>query len=126
MKITTELDPKELASRILWLAWQAVNAPSGMGILQDYPDASEEEVLQGTLNAHDYDNFHAKQCSITDIYADYVFGRRMKLSFKIEKDTFIFPDEGCQFDYQAWATLYPTYTDLFNAAEDSLKKETVS
>jgi len=121
-------DPLALAKRMYWLAWQACGAPYGMGILQDKPDATEEDVWQGVIGAGDYvgDLRNARTNDRGELYtnADYVFGRMMKFGLAVLPDRVMSNyKEGWlpQADYQMWCPTYPTLEALAEAAKESLQ-----
>lgn len=94
----------------------------GMGILQQRPNASEDDVWQNVQGSGDYAiNWNTNDKKIR---ADYVFGRMMKLDTeKISEDEIeITPDKG-KPDYQSWCRTYPTTQSLCRAVAQSLDIE---
>jgi hypothetical protein len=55
-----------------------------------------------------------------EISLDYHAGRMMKTQFKVSDDgsLSVSPNEP-RFDYQSWASVYPSGKDLINAVEQS-------
>ena len=117
MKKTVE-SPEAVAKQMMWLAWQACGAPLGMGVLQDAPKATKEDVWQNVITQGDYQGRPPNANGA--YYADYVFGRMMKLSLQYDDGTIELPDREPTIDYQSWSRKYPTYESLFNAAVMSL------
>jgi len=113
----------EIAKEALWLAWNACNRPFGMGVLQDNPGATKEEVWENAYNKGDYSGGRTFLNNDNDVDADYVFGRMMKLYFKVSEKTIDIPERECQSDYQSWCTKYPTYKDLFEEAAKNVGEE---
>jgi hypothetical protein len=106
-----------LAKRILFLAYEA-SSVFGMGAFQARDAITEDEVWANTVTKGDYGGFPAND---EDIYADYVFGRMMKLSFHIKDNTISYDGiDKTKLDYQSWGAKYKTYTKLFQAAIKSL------
>ena len=102
-----------LAKRILFLAYEASQV-FGMGAFQARNAITEEQVWVNTVTKGDYggDKINTK-----DIYADYVFGRMMKLSFHVKDNTISYDgNDKAKLDYQSWGVKYKTYTKLFEAA----------
>lgn len=99
---------------MFWLAWQACGGPLGMGVLQDHPSASEDEVWNRVIESGDYAMNHDSRPWAP--YGDYVFGRMMKLGLTIYGSSINVPDQELRSDYQAWAVKYPTYPSLLDAA----------
>ena len=109
--------PVELAKEIFWLAWQACGSPLGMGFLQNYPNATKEDVWNNVVNAGDYPG---KAWNKEDNpYADYVFGRRMKFGLSIKSDGVDIFERSLRSDYQSWCVTYPTIKDLVDKAVDN-------
>ena len=107
-----------LAKRILFLAYEASHV-FGMGAFQARDAVTEDQVWANTVTKGDYGGFPA---NTKDIYADYVFGRMMKLSFHVKDNTVNYDgDDKTKLDYQSWGAKYKTYTKLFTAAIESLK-----
>jgi hypothetical protein len=110
-------DSTKFAKRMFYLLWQACGGPRGMGILQNRPDATEDDVWYNIQTAGDYPIKTGK-----DLYADYVFGRMMKFGCKIvDKKTVEFPKvDGFRADYQGWCIKYNTLNDILDATVTSL------
>ena len=78
MRIQTK-NPEAAVKRAFWLAWQACGGPLGMGVFQDHPDATEDDVWQNVGCQADYPG-STRESRPGEAYGDYVFGRMMKLS----------------------------------------------
>ena len=119
MKTRTYTNKEEVQSVLkeaLWLAWNAVGGPTGMGIFQDLPQATKEAVWQNVTGVGDYPSYTSR---LGDLRADYVFGRMMKLNLSYG-DKFIKEPVGKPtLSYQGWCGTYKTYADLLDAAEKS-------
>jgi hypothetical protein len=114
MKFPTN-NSTSVAEEMFWLAWNACGGPLGMGVFQNKPGATKAEVLDNIYRRGDYLNAEGTA------YADYVFGRMMKLGIKVTPDFIEVNDSKPTWDYQAWCTMYPDYESLFNAAVQSLE-----
>ena len=111
----------DVAKRALWLAWQAAGGPLGMSVLRDRPEATEQDVWDNTVSRGDYPGTSTNK---TEIRADYVFGRMLKLYFNMPEDKGIdVPERETQIDYQGWCGKYPSYSVLFDNAEEQLKHQ---
>lgn len=110
---------EQVTKRAFYLAWRACRGPLGMGVFQDKPDATEEDVWANIHIAGDYlsTSFASKP---GEAYGDYVFGRMMKLNIRYGDDYVVVPDGGPRLDYQAWSPKYPTYDALIKASIESL------
>lgn len=103
-----------VAKEMVWLAWKACGEPIGMGWLQNRPNASKEEVWTAVVDQSDYPV--RRPLADNEVYADYVFGRMMKLRFKYSADAIEFDEEKCDLDYHSWALMYPDVKSLVEAA----------
>jgi len=115
MKIDAALtDMKSVVEEMFWLAYQASHVV-GMGLMQSRNNATKAEIVLAVraLNGNAF-------------YADYVYGRMMKLMLRLSDDgkQLEVPDTVPVFDYQSWCFRYPTYKDLFYAAFASYKTVT--
>ena len=110
-----------VAKEAIWLAWQACGGPSGYGLMRDKPSADRDAVWKQAYERGDYSGRHPGERP-EDVSADYVFGRMMKLYFKVKGDTISHNDSTPRRDYQAWCGRYPTYAALFDAAEQTLSQ----
>lgn len=110
-----------LVKRMYWLAWQACGGPLGMGALQDHPQATEEEVFVNVVQSEDY-AIQFKDLEAGEAYADYVFGRMMKLGVKFNRvvGTVTLFDRVPSIDYQAWCGKYRTERSLLESAATDL------
>jgi hypothetical protein len=101
----------------LWLAWNAAGGPAGMGVFQDNPGTTKEDVWNNAVGPGDYPVATSRDGYLN---ADYVFGRMMKLRLDYGDTHIEVPDWEPRSDYQAWCTKYPTFESLINAAEKNL------
>lgn len=115
---------EEVAKGMVWLAWRACGGPVGMGVLQDQPGATKENVWSAMTGAHDYGGSPFKSPKSGEVSADYVFGRMMKLYFRFDKDTIDIRDEVPHPAYQGWAVKYPSYATLVQEAIDVVNNST--
>lgn len=119
MKIKINGDKEKFAKRLFYLAWQGCGGPLGMGILQNRPNANENDVFNNVLTAGDYAcNFRG----LREVYGDYVFGRMMKFGFELcdEQDVLEFRDGEFRRDYQGFSRVYPNLQSLLNATAESV------
>lgn len=114
-------EPAALARRAFFLAYIACGGPLGWGILQAREGVTEDQVWRNVVTNGDY-AYQPRPNSDVNAYGDYVFGRMMKLSIKVETDGVTFPDAKPRSDYQAWCVEYPTYEALIEAARASLEQ----
>ncbi len=116
-------DAVALVRAAYWLAWQACGGTLGAGVLQDRPTATADDVWSGIMNASDYlgdyDGRIARAAAQGDFYADYVFGRMMKLTIYIRDGAVVTSTDTPRPAYQAWCRKYPTYDALIVAAAES-------
>lgn len=124
MEKRTYSSPEEalaVAKEAMWLAWNAAGGPFGMGVLQNNPGADKEAVWDQAYNMGDYTGKHDGRPE--SVNADYVFGRMLKLRFKIVGASLEFPDYEPRWDYQGWSgKQYQTFAALFDAAESVTKE----
>lgn len=113
-------DPEKVIKRALFKAWKACGQPLGMGVLQDKPDAAEEDVWNNVQTAGDYPGGPVNN-EPNFVNADYVFGRMMKLMLEYEEDVIRYPEGDLSPGYQAWCEKYPSYRDLLEAAESEVE-----
>jgi hypothetical protein len=113
---------EKVAKEMLWLAWNACSGPIGMGWMQDCPDAQKDDVWDRANGAGDYGGVSSKRAGPNQVHGDYVYGRMMKITFEYGDEFIEFQESKLSPDYQAWCRKYPTYSDLTNAALNSLKK----
>ena len=111
-----------VAKQAVYLAWVAAGRSEGMGVFQDRgPNQDAEKVWDHAYNERDYSGGHKNEAE--RINCDYVMGRMMKLRFSWKGDTINVPDSEPRRDYQAWCGKYKSYADLFDAAEQAVKRE---
>lgn len=103
-----------VAKEAMWLAWQAAGGAQGMGVFRNNPGAGKDDVWKNAYNQEDYSMRHGDASSVN---ADYVFGRMLKLYFRMNGATLEFRDDKPRGDYQSWCYVYKTYAELFDAAE---------
>ncbi len=100
------------AKRIFWLAYQASSVVD-LGRFQAQDDVTENDVWDNVTNSSDYPG----KISPTDsIYADYVFGRMMKLSLKLKDGKVEIGSSEFRSDYQSFCRKYPDPKSLHKAA----------
>lgn len=129
MKITVE-NPVEVVKEAFWLAWNACGGPMGMGIFQNNPGASKEDVWKNISVRGDYPGGTSLPGMIGvkeengkgQAYGDYVFGRMMKLSLRWEGKDIEIEESKPRADYQSWCCKYPTYQSLVETAVNNLKR----
>ena len=112
-----------VAKEALWLAWQACGSPAGMGWLQNRPDATREDVWANAVSSGDYP-LRLADGTPNRVYADYVFGRMMKLPLELGEGFVAVPDSEPRADYQSWCRKYPTYAALVAAADAAVNGTT--
>lgn len=124
MKVMFECkNPIEVANEALWLAWQECGRSTGMGIFQDNPTATKQDVLKNATSAGDYPGLGSMRgLKSNEYYADYVFGRMMKLHYTADRKGISYNDSPLRRDYESWCVVYPTYEKLFQAAIVSLQE----
>jgi hypothetical protein len=100
--------PDEVAVAMIVLAFVA-SSPVGAGYIQYDPDEvlPKDKLLEGIRET--------KQ-----LYADYAGGRMMKTMIKYEDKGVVVEDGPPRLDYQSWASVYPTYQDLFTVANNEV------
>lgn len=109
---------KNFAKRAFYLAWQCCGGPMGMGIFQDNPGASEDDIWKNVSTAGDYPiNTNGER-----LYGDYVFGRMMKWGCELNDNNELEVRDG-EFrpDYQGFARIYPDNQALFKDVAASLQ-----
>ena len=115
---------EKLVRRIFYLAWKE-SGVFGSGHLQDRGSTPTEDVVwrDGVINRSDYPV--VAQDPTDSVFADYVFGRMMKLHVTIEGEQIQVGRAGevPRADYQSWCRTYPTYDALKEAAIKSLEEE---
>ena len=114
-------NPKTLAKRAYWLAFQACDRVIGMGVLQDRKNITEDDVW-ARITGGGHDNWE-ENVPLSSLYADYIFGRMMKCSISVHNDYVAFPGPEPTLNYQGWCPVYPTYQSLVKAATASLQEE---
>lgn len=108
----------EVVKRMFYLAWQA-SGVFGMGAFQDRGEQEEEKVWNNIMNAGDYKFGESKPINAPKEghpYADYVFGRMMKMSLSFKDNVIEFYDGNLRGDYQSWCFKYKSYLELLKAA----------
>ena len=107
--------PEEVCKEAFWLAWNACGGTTGMGVLQDNPLATRDEIWQ-LVTGQTCRDYIIPRGETLKPYADYVFGRMMKIGFTVLEDGIEYWKDAVRGDYQAWAYEYPTTTALLEAA----------
>jgi hypothetical protein len=109
-------DSNELVKQFFYLAWKACGGPLGMGYLQDNPTADADRVFDNVKSAGDYPGYFTP-CTNGKYYADYVFGRMMKVGLNVlDNGVITTSDYTPTPDYQAWCHEFPTDAALLEAA----------
>lgn len=113
----------KVVKRMFWLGWKACGGALGMGIFQDEPGATEDEVFANVENRGDYPGMRGHK--LGNLSGDYVFGRMMKLDVSFSNDDGTVSVSGYETDieYQSWSGKYPTYMNLLEVAAKSLDIE---
>ena len=122
MKIEVNVEKmNEVVKEFFWLAWKASGKELGMGVFQAHPTATKEEVYENVVTAGDYCGGFNRPAG--HLYADYVFGRMLKVgliiidpSSVLSTCTLEVKDVPPKKDYQGWSKVYSTYEDLLRAA----------
>jgi len=120
--------PEALTKRAVFLAWQACGGALGMGAFQDAPSSKEEDVWANIMGAGDYPGDPSDLPGFRhagEAYADYVFGRMMKLCVKYNDAGVEIDGDDWRRDYQAFCGKYPDGRALLTAAAESLGCELV-
>lgn len=126
MDITNKIAVVDVAKRALFLAYVACGKTTGAGILQERRNVTEDQVWANAVVGADYPGAEERASKVPKpldrIYADYVFGRMMKLTLRWDnaKNSIEIPSSTPQRDYQAWCKVYPSYDSLIKAAISSL------
>lgn len=108
------------AKRMFYLVWRHCPGPMGLGIMQDRPGATEDEVWSNILGHADYPGGGLGRCSDKSPYADYVFGRMIKFGIKFEGDTINLRDGKFDREYQSWSLSFPSNLALVEATARDL------
>ena len=114
------ITPEKFVSRMFYLLWRACGGPMGMGVFQDRPGATEEQVFQNAKSAGDYPGGSRSHSS--KYYGDYVFGRMMKFGCEVDGDCVILDNSNYTPDYQAWCRKYPDNLSIVTAVSKSLSE----
>lgn len=117
LKFNNNDEQTDFLKKLFFLAYEACDESAGMGIFQARDKVTEEDVYDNVINSGDY------PMSINDdsrIYADYVFGRMMKLSVELKGNSIIIPDSTPRVSYQAWSGKYKDYKSLVRATKKEL------
>lgn len=109
-------NPEAFVRRAFFLLWQACRGPSGMGYLQDNPEASEDDVFTNVQTSGDYPGTRLH----SNYYGDYVFGRMMKWGCEIKDGLIDIVDKEFQLDYQGFSHRYKTNEAIVKATARSL------
>lgn len=99
--------PQQKLKRALWLAFQA-SSPMGMGFLH-----------VAAASALTEDSLFEQNEGRDEIYTDYVAGRMMKTSFKLDGEKVVIYPEEPRVDYQSWGSTYKSATELLKAVDES-------
>lgn len=116
MKVTIPANAvQDVVKQYFWLAWLACGNSFGMGMLQNRPGATIEDVWKNVLTKGDYPGGFGRD-NPNRPYGDYVFGRMMKTGLEIEGNTIKIRDDVPSPSYNAWCRVYPTHEALLDAA----------
>lgn len=113
---------EQMAKRMMKLAWDACGGPTGMGVLKDRGQVSEDAVWKNVCSQGDYAGARHKEPN-GSAYADPVFGRMMKLNIYFDANGVKGDGTPYRRDYQAFAMKYKQIDDLVIAAAESLGAE---
>jgi hypothetical protein len=105
-------ETQKVAKRMLWLAYQKSRLV-GMGFMQARNDITEDIM---------WDNHHRIDGDKCEVFADYGYGRMMKLHIAVKGDTLEYREGPTNIEYQSWGCAYATYKALEDAARESLKE----
>lgn len=115
IEIPPALGGLSVARRAMFLAYEA-STLVGMGHLQARFGVTEADVSA----AMPLDNYGPNGYTGYTLYADYLFGRMMKLAIHFNDRTIVDECRPLSLDYQSWARVYPTFDALIAAAIKSL------
>lgn len=123
--VNTFLNPEDartFVNEFFYEAWKA-STVVGLGILQDRgPDLTPEDIIRNVFNHSDYSPALELQSYAGSIYADYVFGRMMKVGLNVNLDDckVLVNDIDCSPDYQSWSRVYETVDQLINEVHEKM------
>lgn len=126
IQVPAPLKTTDVLKRAMFLAYTACGHATGMGFLQARENVSEDAVWKNVVGAGDYPGgnlFNNNKVAEGKgrVYADYVFGRMMKVGFEWDGDQIEVFEAGPRYDYQGWCIKYKSYGDLVEAAIKSLQ-----
>lgn len=111
--IKLNLNPRDVAARMLVLAVNASDVGGGMAVFaamatpfSRFEDVDACDFIQNGI-----------------IYADYVHGRMVKLHVAFDERCVFFPEQKPTAAYQSWCSTYPKYVNLYQTAVDQLVAE---
>ena len=116
---------EDILKEMFWLAWKS-SGVFGMGVLQDKGDANKNEVWNNILNNGDYPGgslgLRTDDNGFINIFADYVFGRMMKMSvsYNAKNNEISFYDNELSLSYQSWCKDFKSYQDLYERAIENV------
>ncbi|MFC1535755.1 hypothetical protein ACFL4H_00145 [Candidatus Neomarinimicrobiota bacterium] len=122
-------DPEQIVKMAFYIAWVACGGPLGMGMLQDNPTASIDDIWENVSYSGNYpgDALSSRKDAKgrDEVYGDYVFGRMMKLRFKYDKTTIYYGDYQTEYDvsYNAFAGTYPNPLALLDEAKQIIESQ---
>jgi len=117
MKGYEEIDvdyPLKTVQEAFWLAYKAAKS-RGMGVLQRKEDADRSDVFENVLMEGDYPGDPTNEPG--EFNGDYVFGRMLKLTIRIQDGSVYVPKSDVDPSYQSWASTYDSYRDLIECAK---------
>lgn len=119
LQFKTNENATRFAKRMMFLAYEGINGPTGMGVFQARNNVTEEQVWNNVINMGDYP-VGLVNPGRGRIYGDYVFGRMMKFGVEITDTVVSFSDAKLRPDYQGFARKYRTSEELASTALASL------
>lgn len=103
MQITSK-NPEQFLKLFFFKAYNASRVV-GMGYMQARDNVTADQVFECVKPLPGDSTYHA----------DYVYGRMMKLTAKVDGNTITISDDQPRPDYQSWCRTYPTYAKLAEA-----------
>ena len=122
MRIAVD-NAEEVVKEMMWTAWRA-SSVFGMGIMQDKPNATKEEVWARIKGGGHDDSITPSKPN--EAHADYVFGRMMKLYLTYGERYIDLPEAEPRTDYQSWGNLYHTYQALLETVLEHMATSKIS
>ena len=111
--------PEDVVKRAIYLAWKSSDV-IGRGVLQDRGEQTEDAVWDNARIKGDYPGAEDRKPQDGHVYADYVFGRMMKIILGWDDKAITYMEDKPRPDYQMWALTYKSYLELLEAADEEL------